>query len=68
VSGKSWIRGEVEIIEDLGSDRFVHIKIGSVELIARTGRESTVKQGDIVGFNVAPEQVHIFKDDKRFEP
>jgi multiple sugar transport system ATP-binding protein len=68
VSGQSWIRGEVEIIEDLGSDRFVHVKIGSVELIARTGRESTVKQGDIVGFNVAPEQVHIFKDDKRFEP
>ena len=68
VSGQSWIRGEVEIIEDLGSDRFVHVKSDSVELIARTGRDSTVKQGDIAGFNVAPEQVHIFKDDKRFEP
>jgi multiple sugar transport system ATP-binding protein len=67
-SAQSWIRGDVEIIEDLGSDRFVHVKCGGVELIARTGRESTVKQGDIVGFNVAPEQVHIFKDEKRFEP
>jgi multiple sugar transport system ATP-binding protein len=67
-AGQSWIGGDVEIIEDLGSDRFLHVKCADVELIARTGRESTVKRGDNVGFNVAPEQVHIFKDDKRFDP
>ena len=67
-AGQSWIRGDVEIIEDLGSDRFLHVKCDSIELIARTGRESAIKQGDRVGFNVAPEQVHIFKDDQRYEP
>jgi ABC-type sugar transport system ATPase subunit len=67
-AGQSWITGDVEIIEDLGSDRFIHVKCGDIELIARTGRESTVKQGDRVGFSVAPEQVHIFKDDKRVSP
>ncbi|HEX6173612.1 MAG TPA: ABC transporter ATP-binding protein [Candidatus Binatia bacterium] len=67
-AGQSWIRGDVEIIEDLGSDRFLHVKCDSAELIARTGRESGVRQGDVVGFSVAPEQVHIFKDDKRFDP
>jgi multiple sugar transport system ATP-binding protein len=67
-AGHCWIRGDVEIIEDLGSDRFLHVKCDSVELIARTGRESGVKQGDIVGFIVAPEQVHIFQDNKRFDP
>ena len=66
-TGQSWIRGDVEIIEDLGSDRFLHVRCDSVELIARSGRESTVKQGDMVGFTVAPEQVHIFKDDRRYE-
>ena len=67
-TGQSWICGDVEIIEDLGSDRFLHVRCDSVELIARTGRESTVKQGDMVGFTVAPEQVHVFKDDKRIAP
>jgi ABC-type sugar transport system ATPase subunit len=67
-AGQSWISGDVEIIEDLGSDRFLHVKCGGIELIARTGREPMVKQGDSVGFSVAPEQVHIFKDDKRFSP
>jgi ABC-type sugar transport system ATPase subunit len=67
-AGRSWTRGDVEIIEDLGSDRFLHVKCASVELIARAGRESNVKQGDIVGLSVAPEQVHIFKDGKRCMP
>ena len=64
-AGQSWIRGDVEIIEDLGSDRFLHVKCAGVELIARTGRESGVKQGDVVGFSVTPEQVHVFKNDQR---
>jgi len=66
--GQSWICGEVEIIEDLGSDRFLHVKCAGVELIARTGRESNVKQGDMVGFSVTPEQVHVFKNDQRIAP
>jgi len=67
-AGQSSIGGDVEIIEDLGSDRFLHVKCADVELIARTGRELTVKQGDSVGFSVAPDQMHIFKDNERFEP
>ncbi|MEX0828520.1 MAG: TOBE domain-containing protein, partial [Haliea sp.] len=66
--GQSWIRGEVEIVEDLGSDRFVHLKCAGIELIARTGRESTLRSGDAAGFNVTPGQLHIFQDGKRFEP
>jgi len=67
-AGQSWTRGDVELIEDLGSDRFLHVKCANVEMIARAGRESTIKQGDPVGLSVAPEQVHIFKDDTRWVP
>jgi multiple sugar transport system ATP-binding protein len=65
---QSWISGEVEIVEDLGSDRFVHLKCGDIELIARTGRESMLRAGDTAGFNVAPGRLHIFKDGARIEP
>ena len=64
---QSWIRGDVEIVEDLGSDRFVHVKCDGVELIARTGRESSAKGGDLVGLNIAPGQLHIFKEGNRFD-
>ena len=64
---QSWIRGDVEIVEDLGSDRFVHVKCDGVELIARTGRESSAKQGDSVGLNIAPGQLHVFKDGNRVD-
>jgi ABC-type sugar transport system ATPase subunit len=64
---QSWLHGEVEIVEDLGSDRFVHVKCDALELIARTGRESSVKQGDSVGLNVAAGQLHVFKDGMRFD-
>ena len=64
---QSWIRGDVEIVEDLGSDRFVHVKCDGVELIARTGRESIAKQGDPVGLNIAPGQLHVFKDGNRVD-
>jgi ABC-type sugar transport system ATPase subunit len=64
---QSWLQGEVEIVEDLGSDRFVHVKCDALELIARTGRESSVKRGDPVGLNIASGQLHVFKDGMRFD-
>jgi multiple sugar transport system ATP-binding protein len=65
---QGWISGEVEIVEDLGSDRFVHLKCADIELIARTGRESMLRPGDTAGFNVAPGRLHMFKDGARIEP
>ena len=65
---QSWISGEVEIVEDLGSDRFVHLKCAGIELIARTGRESMLCPGDTAGFDVAPGRLHMFTDGARIEP
>jgi ABC-type sugar transport system ATPase subunit len=65
---KAWIQGEVELIEDLGSDRFIHLKCNDVELVARAGREISLKPGESIGLNVAPERLHFFQDGKRIEP
>ncbi len=62
-----FIRGEVEIIEDLGSDRFVHLLCEGVELIARAGKETGLKIGDGVGVNVAPNALHFFRAGTRVE-
>ncbi len=66
-SGASWMSGEVEMVEDLGSDRFVHLKCDRVDLIARAGREAPFRAGDNIGLNVAPGQIHLFRDGKRVD-
>ena len=67
-SAQGWIRGEIELVEDLGSDRFVHLKCDDLDLIARIGREVTLRAGDTIGLNLAPDRLHFFQDGKRIEP
>jgi ABC-type sugar transport system ATPase subunit len=64
---QAWLRGEVELIEDLGSDRFIHLKCDTVELIARAGREVSVRSGQTLGLNPAPGQLHLFHGGKRID-
>jgi ABC-type sugar transport system ATPase subunit len=65
---QGWIRGEVDIVEDLGSDRYLHLQCNQVELVARTGREVAPEQGHTVGLNIAPGQIHFFQGESRIEP
>lgn len=67
-AGQAPISGIVELIEDLGSDRFFHVKSDGLDLVARTGREGSVRPGDRIGLDVALEGVHLFLDGKRIEP
>jgi ABC-type sugar transport system ATPase subunit len=67
-NAQAWIRGEIELVEDLGSDRFVHLKCDDLDLIARMGREVTLRAGDTIGLNLAPDRLHFFQDGKRIEP
>ena len=65
---RAGISGEVDLIEDLGSDRFVHLKCDRMDLVARVGRESALSQGDKIALEVAPDHLHFFHEGKRIEP
>jgi ABC-type sugar transport system ATPase subunit len=65
--GSGFISGEVELIEDIGSDRFLHLLCAGVELIARAGKDVSQKPGDLVGLNVAPGGLHLFRAGVRVE-
>ena len=62
------INGIVEFIDDLGSERFFHVKCGDVDLVARAGRDTGVGSGERIGLNVDGERLHLFLDGKRLEP
>ena len=65
---KGWLHGEVELVEDLGSDRFVHLKSGHLDLVARAGRDLALPQGETIGLKVIPDQIHFFQGGGRVEP
>jgi ABC-type sugar transport system ATPase subunit len=65
---QGWLNGEVELVEDLGSDRFVHLKCADLDLVARAGREVALHQGETLGFKVAPNQIHFFEDGRHVDP
>jgi ABC-type sugar transport system ATPase subunit len=64
---QAWIRGNVELVEDLGSDRFVHLKCDGLELVARVGREVALRPGGAIGLAVAPDRLHLFQDGRRID-
>ena len=67
-SAQAWIMGEIELIEDLGSDRFLHIRCDGIDLVARAGREGSFRPGDRVGLAVHADRMHFFENGKRIEP
>ena len=68
VPDQGWIRGDLEMIEDLGSDSFLHLQCNHVDLVVRTGREVALERGSTVGLTITPGQMHIFQGETRIEP
>jgi ABC-type sugar transport system ATPase subunit len=64
---EGWINGEIDLIEDLGSDRFLHVKCDGIDVVARDGREGSARPGDAVGLHVDSQHVHLFLDGRRIE-
>lgn len=60
------VRGQVGVVEDLGSESFVHVTVeheqSSLVLVVRTDGQTSVRRGDNVGLTVAG-PVHVFGAD-----
>ena len=66
-ANQGWINGMVDLIEDLGSDRFLHVQCDGFDLVARAGREGSVRPGDRIGLDVDSERLHLFLNGKRID-
>lgn len=65
---QEWLGGEIDLIEDLGSDRFLHVKCADTDVVVRSDRERRFRPGERIGLYANSERVHFFLDDKRIEP
>jgi ABC-type sugar transport system ATPase subunit len=62
---RGWLHGEIELIEDLGSDRFLHIRLGETDLVVRADREHRFQAGQPIGIDIAAKKLHVFENGKR---
>ena len=56
-------RGSVGMVELLGSEKLVHIRMGESTLIARLAPRVPLKLGDVADFEVNTDLVHLFAKD-----
>jgi multiple sugar transport system ATP-binding protein len=65
-SDGAFMEGAVELVEDLGSDKFVHLRCGGQELISRLPPNVSVNRGDTIPLTADPKKLHLFNQGKRF--
>ena len=63
--GGAFIEGEVEIVEDLGSDKFVHLTCAGRRLISRLPPNVSVNRGDNLQLTADPKKLHLFHQGHR---
>jgi len=61
----AWFVGAADFIEDLGSDRFVHLSCGHLRLVARLPARFQIQRGDTVHLQADFARVHLFHEERR---
>ena len=55
--------GSVEVIEPLGSEQHVIVKVGDAMVTAKMAREHKVSVGEKIAFTLDPARLHVFDPD-----
>jgi multiple sugar transport system ATP-binding protein len=62
---EAWFSGTADFVEDLGSDRFVHLSCRNLRLVARLPARFPIQRGDPVNLRADFERVHLFHKNQR---
>jgi multiple sugar transport system ATP-binding protein len=63
--GDGPFKGEVDLVENLGSETLVHIRINDSRLIAKVHTETQTKMGEHISLSLRDTGIHFFYDGKR---
>jgi ABC-type sugar transport system ATPase subunit len=59
------IRAEVEMISNVGTDKYIHAQLGGASITVRAPKEATFQPGQIVSLVIDPKRLHIFYEGRR---
>jgi multiple sugar transport system ATP-binding protein len=57
------IRAVCDVVEFLGNEELLHLRVGDNDLVAVIDAENRVKPGDVLEMHVPLERVHLFNDE-----
>jgi multiple sugar transport system ATP-binding protein len=59
------LRGKVEIISNIGSEKYLHVDLGEGSLTVRAPKEAIFKPGQLILLTINPHRLHIFHEGRR---
>ena len=59
------LRGKVEMISNIGSEKYLHVGLGNVSLTVRAPKEAIFQPGQIILLTIDPDRLHIFHEGSR---
>ena len=63
--GAKAIQARVEMISNVGSEKYIHASLGQESLTIRSPKEAAIQPGQIIHLSIDPEMVHIFYEGSR---
>ncbi len=61
------LKAEVEMISNIGAEKYIHARMGTAGLTIRAAREAFFHAGDIIPLVIDPSKLHIFQNGQRVE-
>ncbi len=59
------VQGVIELVEDLGADRFIHVDCSGVNFILRSSGNESFRRGDRLGLTASAGKLHLFSQGLR---
>jgi len=63
--GTTILQAKVEMISNVGSEKYIHAHLGQGSLTVRAPKEAAFQQGQIIPLTIDPHRVHIFHEGRR---
>ena len=63
--GKKGIQAEVEMLSNVGSEKYIHARIGETGLTIRVSKEAFFRPGETIPLIFNPSRLHIFQKGRR---
>jgi len=63
--GSLTVEAEVEMLSNVGSEKYVHARLGRAGLTARASKEAAFQPGEIIPLAIDPARLHLFRQGRR---
>jgi ABC-type sugar transport system ATPase subunit len=64
-TGPGAVKARVEMISDVGSEKYIHARVGQEGLTLRAPKDARIGPGQVISVAFDPERVHLFREGRR---